>query len=302
MENTTVLAKLPGIQASATLVIKDFLDVMVTSTPGKSYSSDTFMVGDTPLTIEVFPNGSREELKGNVSVYLCNRSDADITAKCKFITDATTKSCVHVVKAKLGLGFAKFLSHADCTNAYKDKDFIVSANVEFPAGEDLKIMGHEFSSEVPTKFDFRESLYRKMQDTNFKLVFSGSEVPCHKHILAASSPVFEAMVENQHLEAIKSVANIELSEEVGRAFVRFIYTGELKENLLKQDAVAYLELGEKYDIQELKYLAEVEMLKQLDKKNMVQFVFIGDLFNANKISEAALKMTKGNMSWLRSQV
>ena len=35
---------------------------------------------------------------------------------------------------------------------------------------------------------------------------------------------------------------------------------------------------------------------------MVEFVFMGDLFSAEKIFEAALKMTKANMSWLRNQV
>ena len=35
---------------------------------------------------------------------------------------------------------------------------------------------------------------------------------------------------------------------------------------------------------------------------MVRFLSIGDLFNAKKIFEAALKMTKANMTWLRSQV
>ena len=63
-----------------------------------------------------------------------------------------------------------------------------------------------------------------------------------------------------------------------------------------------MELGQKYDVQELKDLAEGEMLKQLDKKNMVMFLYIGDLFNANKVFEAALKMTKANMTWLRNQV
>ena len=53
---------------------------------------------------------------------------------------------------------------------------------------------------------------------------------------------------------------------------------------------------------ELKDLAEAELMKQLDKKNMVELVYIGDLFNAKKIFEAALKLTKSNMTWLRSQV
>ena len=101
---------------------------------------------------------------------------------------------------------------------------------------------------------------------------------------------------------LESKANIDLSEEVGRSFVKYLYTGELEENILKEQTLAFLELGQKYDIQELKDLAEQELLEQLDRKNMVEFVFMGDLFSAEKIFEAALKMTKANMSWLRNQV
>ena len=66
-----------------------------------------------------------------------------------------------------------------------------------------------------------------MERTDFTLVFDGHEIACHKHILAASSPVLRAMVENHHVEAVQSKANMELSEEVGQAFLRFIYTGKL---------------------------------------------------------------------------
>ena len=111
------------------------------------------------------------------------------------------------------------------------------------------------------------------------------------------------MTEKQHLEAIESQqANLELSEEVGRAFVRFMYCGELEKGMLEMHALAFMELGEKYDVQHLKLLAEGEMLRQLDRKNMVEFFSIGSLFRANKILEAALKLTKANMAWLRSQV
>ena len=56
------------------------------------------------------------------------------------------------------------------------------------------------------------------------------------------------------------------------------------------------------NVQELKDLAEGELLRQLNRKNMVELVSIGDLHNAHKIFEAALKMTKSNMAWLRNQV
>merc|ERR1712192_396718 len=88
---------------------------------------------------------------------------------------------------------------------------------------------------------------------------------------------------------------------VGRAFVRFIYTGEVQEDSLKEHALAFLEIGEMYQLQELKDIGEKELLGQLDKENMVEMIYIGEMFRAEDIFEAALKMTKVNMTWLRNQ-
>ena len=102
-------------------------------------------------------------------------------------------------------------------------------------------------------------------------------------------------MEGQNKEASENRATIELSEDVGIAFVGFIYTGELEEGVLRDEVVAFLELGDKYDVQDLKDLAEVEMLKQLNTENMVEFLSLGDHYNAKRILEAALKLTKANM-------
>ena len=166
-----------------------------------------------------------------MGIFLQNYSDADITVKIQFTTDIQTwstpngESCV--IEAKRLYGFKRFLSHPQCTDAYKEKDFLVTIVVEVP-GVDLKLLEEE-SSDVPKTHCVCKNLYEQMKDTNFTLVFNGVEVACHKQVLAAASSVFEVMVENQHLEAIKSKANLNLSEEVGRAFVQFIYTGQLKE-------------------------------------------------------------------------
>ena len=86
------------------------------------------------------------------------------------------------------------------------------------------------------------------------------------------------------------------------AFVQYIYTGKMHEELLKEHAAAFLAMGELYDLQELKDMAENELLIQLDKENMVALISVGDIFRAENIFEAALKMTRANMTWLRSQV
>ena len=303
MENVTVFGKSSPTQASAKVVIKDFAQVIQTSKPGEKFDSDVFMVGDTKMLIRVYPNGTHEGDKGYVMAYLGNMSDRDVTVKFKFVTEVSTVTGNREVEANGDLvdAMGGVLSHVKCADAYKDKDFVLTAFVEIP-GKNMRIWGSE-SANISEKYCIGKKLYEKMQDTNFSLVFTGSEVFCHKQVLAAASPVFEAMVGNEHLEAKESKANIVgISEEVGRAFVKFIYTGELEDEVLKDYAVAFLELGDKYDIQELKDLAEGELLIQLDKKNMVEFVSIGDDFLANRLFEAALSMTKANISWLRSQV
>ena len=138
-ENLTVFAKSSPVQATAKLTIKDFVEVMPTSEPGDKYNSDTFMVGDTPMAISVFPNGDKKDTGGNVGVFLCNESDADVTAKCQFITDAAKNlgQLDHEVKANSTWGFPKFFSRDKCTNFYKLKDFVVTAQEELCLQEPL---------------------------------------------------------------------------------------------------------------------------------------------------------------------
>ena len=221
-ENLTVFAKTSAVQATAKLVIKDFVEVMTTSKPGEKYNSDTFMVGDIPMAISVNPNGSNKEKKGNVGVFLCNESDADVTAKCHLITDAKTKTFHREVRAKNTWGFGDFLSHDECTDFYKEREFAVTANVEIP-GKGLKIVGKETET-LPKKNCVCKNLYEKMERSDFSIICNGVEISCHKHVLSAASPVFAAMVENQHLEAIEGKAKIAISEEVGQAFVRYMCT------------------------------------------------------------------------------
>merc|ERR1719239_1924840 len=250
------------------------------------------------MTIRVFLNGHDEDEKGTVGVFLWNHGQADISVKCQFITEvfAWEFGYAEAVKAGHGFGLSKFLTYAKCAEAYKDKDFVVTANVEIP-GEPVKI----FVAPKKQKLNVFEKVYNSMEESDFALVFEKEEVPCHKIVLAAASPVFKAMVKNKHREAIEGKANIVFTNEVGRAFVRFIYTGEVEECLLKEHALAFLAMGEMYDLQELKEMAATELLIQLDKENMVAMISLGDLFRAENVFEAALKMTKANMNWLQSQ-
>ena len=72
--------------------------------------------------------------------------------------------------------------------------------------------------------------------------------------------------------------------------------------MLNKQASAFLAMGELYDLPELKSTAERKMLNQLDPENMVEMISIAEFFRADGLFEAAVKLTKANMTWLHSQV
>ena len=209
LKNTTVFAGKSGIiEATAELVIKDFVDVMAGFQPGRSIISDSFMLRDTPMRIRVYPNGRTDSDKGFVSLFLRNEGEDDISVKGQLVTDLKTMNFdyTETIGEGRGNGFGNFLKHADCADAYKDKDFVVTAKLEIP-GDLVKVVGGQ-SAPGPKrqKLNVLENVYNKMSRPDFTLVFEGEEIPCHKIVLAAASPVFEAMVENKHREAIENRA------------------------------------------------------------------------------------------------
>ena len=211
MESTTVVdAKSRIIYATSKLVIKNMVEVMTGFRPGERIESENFLVGEVPLAIQVYPNGCTEESEGSVSIYLRNNGDAELRVKFTLIADIANRElfvdyCALPVNGANGA--LKFLTHAECADFYKEKDFVITAKVETPGKFVRTFRGALGGTGGPDakmpRYNILEGVYEKMEDTTFTLIFNGEEVPCHKHILAAASPVLEAMVKNKHREAIE---------------------------------------------------------------------------------------------------
>ena len=168
MEHTTVFDG-STTQVTGKLVIKNLVEIMPGFEVGKSIESDPFLVGDTAMVLEVYPNGLDEASAGDVDCYLYNDGEADILLKGQLITEVDTEEFDYT---RLGPTEGKCLSltHAECTGAYADKDFVVTAKLELP-GEPVKIFG---SNSAPAakrrKFNVFENVYKQMQRTDFTLV------------------------------------------------------------------------------------------------------------------------------------
>ena len=203
----------------------------------------------------------------------------------------------------------KAVTHAAVKEVCRERDDLLFAiTAQLLQGKQEKIsscIGHSTVSGMRKRKccagGVLENIYKKIRDTDFALRCDDESIPCHKNILAGASSVFEAMIGNKkNKEAEEGEVDMNISAEVGRAFVEFIYMAKLDKDILVKEAVSFLELGDKYQMPGLKELAEEEMMTQLSRENMVKLLAISDLYRAKELREAAIKFTKLNMAWIRS--
>eukprot|EP00092_Neocalanus_flemingeri_P025016 GFUD01027128.1.p1 GENE.GFUD01027128.1~~GFUD01027128.1.p1 ORF type:complete len:277 (-),score=73.75 GFUD01027128.1:72-902(-) len=79
---------------------------------GRSVTSLPFLVGGTEFEIEIYPNGCDDENRGQVSVYLRNKSDWDVKVETKFEVGKRKASCTHEIPSLNGWGWPQFYAHA----------------------------------------------------------------------------------------------------------------------------------------------------------------------------------------------
>jgi hypothetical protein len=108
-------------------------------------------------------------------------------------------------------------------------------------------------------------MHKDMPGTDFHLVCEGSPLPAHRPVLAAASPYFKAMLITDTAKVKAGRTNLECSEELGRNFIKFLYTAEIEDAVLDEYIEKFLCLGDKYIVPELKQRTETRMLQLLSK-------------------------------------
>ena len=81
-------------------------------------------------------------------------------------------------------------------------------------------------------------ILKRNLSADFHLQCEGKRIPCHKMILAASSPVFEAMIRSKMKETEGEMMDISnFSFDTTITVIRFIYLKDIKKE--KQDVLHY---------------------------------------------------------------
>jgi BTB/POZ domain len=113
------------------------------------------------------------------------------------------------------------------------------------------------------------------------------EFRIHKIILAAQSSVFDAIFMNEMKEKQTGKMTIDdFSADVVEEMLKFIYTGQLKNNSNAMDLFA---IASKYDVAKLKDVCEKLILRNIDETNALEIFALGYLNTSDKMKRTAFR-------------
>eukprot|EP00092_Neocalanus_flemingeri_P026294 GFUD01028507.1.p1 GENE.GFUD01028507.1~~GFUD01028507.1.p1 ORF type:complete len:232 (-),score=56.53 GFUD01028507.1:157-852(-) len=190
----------------------------------------------------------------------------------------------------------RFNRNRDIKDYLSDGKLVLKVEVKVLKEEVSFIYGKGKSfNPVPDTSSVNLKMFEEKAFTDFLVTCNGKSFACHKAFLTARSPVFKAMMESDMKEAKEGAMELENCDEtVAESFVKFFYTGQVDEEVLKENTVKFLELGDKYDLPCLKAIAEQIMIANLDIVNMLGLFIAGDLYRGEKIRTAAKTFLRQN--------
>lgn len=157
--------------------------------------------------------------------------------------------------------------------------------------DSVNVSGHTNTNtlKVP-KCRLAEDLGNLWENTRFTdccFFVKGKEFKAHKSVLAARSPVFNAMFEHEMEEYTKNRVEInDLDPEVFKEMMRFVYTGKAP-NLDKM-ADNLLAAADKYALGRLKVMCEEALCSGLSVENVADTLILADLHGAEQLKAQAI--------------
>uniref|UniRef100_A0A914BWM4 Uncharacterized protein n=1 Tax=Acrobeloides nanus TaxID=290746 RepID=A0A914BWM4_9BILA len=192
------------------------------------------------------------------------------------------------------------ISPADSITVFVEIDVAVetiTTNIDDPAalfqacgcektlGDDyLKLFKEEFL--IDFKIVVRETRDNEIRER---------EIPVHKAILAARSPVFAAMLTHSDTNEVKTNTLVitDVDYDVVVEMLSFIYSGRCS-NELNDLASPLLIAADKYRLDELKSHCETCLIQSLNHGNACELLVIADMYKASRLRKRAVQFILQN--------
>jgi BTB/POZ domain len=143
-----------------------------------------------------------------------------------------------------------------------------------------------------------EKLWKLKNFTDFTISGGGKTFQVHKCVLAAQSPLFDSMLQNN--EDIKASSELKIekfSGEVIEEFLHSLYMGKIRSTADDCDTtLALLDLACYFEVEDMKKAYEKIVIKSLNTENAVKALAVGNLRNLENVIDAAFDKLKSSYS------
>lgn len=120
------------------------------------------------------------------------------------------------------------------------------------------------------------------------LIVEEKEIKAHKIVLAARSPVFDAMFNSTMKENLESRVDIDdFSYDEIQELLRYIYTGKVPK--LQEQTNRLLVMSDKYDLAELKTMCEQALGANLSIETAGSMLILADTYDAAQLKAHAMQ-------------
>ena len=169
-----------------------------------------------------------------------------------------------------------------------------------PTKADEETKTESIVSQTKGSKELSEHLRKLLESKEFsdiEIDCGGKVFSCHKYFVSARSPVFKTMFETKMKESESGKVIIEdIKPEIMSEMLHFMYTGSLaKETVTTEVAIELLHAADKYQLEALKDICQDKIRSVLDEENAIEFLILGEMYQANKLKDAALMEVAYNM-------
>ncbi|XP_057321493.1 speckle-type POZ protein B-like [Microplitis mediator] len=187
--------------------------------------------------------------------------------------------------------FLLFPSQVVARQAYDFNGRALSHNV-YDVTINCKIVLHDYM-QAPMFDNLYEDLqqFLKSQElSDVTLVVGEVEIPAHKVVLAAHSPVFKAMLLSGMKEAKQGEIEIKnVDADIISEMLEYFYKGETKASFDTEVALKMIELADIYQIEKLKNICQNTLLNNMSIDNIFDIVDVADDHNIEELRDQAIK-------------